>query len=500
MVIIGWQFQPYYDTINYVNIFFTIKIVGMMKIKEKKIGVEEKFELLTPNTQKTIMQFLKIYDGKSSYNQYLTYITNMFYSLGYKDVSQLTFEDYIKSQSYGGDTQKSHRKTFFRYIYAFNKLVNENGFTFNKDEMIKEYGNKLNRKLNKKPKKEKESYVPALDFYQLQYVIDLINMECDITNMDKYKLSFIFYILYNTDYSIEDLKKNINGKNYKDGMVELINGDKFIIPEKYWALMEHLKTYKHSGFASIDDTLKTVGINIGVENLTPFVIRNARTQNTSRCAFCGEKYFNTIENWTAINNQIMCLNCAEVLKKNKRNNEVNINNKTIEVEGIDDNVGLSTFIYTFDELRKKFDNKVDYVKLQKFKETIGSLGERFVYDKEREILHGTKYEDMVDMSPASDHTNGYDIKSYDKKGNERFIEVKTEVGIGNDFYMSENERTIGLEMIKNNKKYIVYRVSNILANDKMDIKYEVIDNIFDVDTYEFKEHVWKINRISKNDK
>ena len=75
--------------------------------------------------------------------------------------------------------------------------------------------------------------------------------------------------------------------------------------------MEELKRTKYTGFNNIDDILRTFGNSLGIDGLKPNTIRMAREQNTIKCAFCGSKYFNTINNWTAINDRIICLSCAE---------------------------------------------------------------------------------------------------------------------------------------------------------------------------------------------
>lgn len=139
--------------------------------------------------------------------------------------------------------------------------------------------------------------------------------------------------------------------------------------------------------------------------------------------------------------------------------------------------------------------KIDYLKLHEFQMEIGKLGEAYVYDVERKKLNGTKYLELVDNTPSKDGANGFDILSYDLQGNKLYIEVKTEAGLkDNNFYISQNEINTGKGLIKQGKKYLIYRVHNVLANDKKDIKIEIIQDIFDDENYKFDTCLWKVSK------
>lgn len=127
---------------------------------------------------------------------------------------------------------------------------------------------------------------------------------------------------------------------------------------------------------------------------------------------------------------------------------------------------------------------------------IGKLGEAYVYDLERKNLSGTKYQERVDNTPAMNPNNGYDIVSFDKNtGEEVYIEVKTEVSDGNDFFITANELSTAKQLLSENKKYLLYRVHNILAKDKEEISYEIIENILNSKEYNLIEHVWKVFKV-----
>lgn len=472
-------------------------------------AIDDIFHLFNLDTQKTIDDFISHYDEKSKV-QYKNSIVNMLNDLNKKDISQVTYKDYetIK-QSFERKvkkTQDKYRITFFKYIYSYNKLDNDLGFNldkeFDKDKEIKHF-----EKLLKKRKKDEfenkriVEYSEALNFEQVEIITDLINMECNIENMDKYKLSFILYMLYETDYSIDDLKFHIKTSDFQKGILKAKNGKEFIIPEKYWDLMKVVIKDKYIRFATTDLIVRNFGNTIGIEDLKPYTIRLARKQNTIKCPICGIENLNKINHWTAINNRIICLECSKVLKKKFINSkETRINNVIVERLKIEDDMDLSKYVFTFDELRNQLNDQEDlrnklnnyFEELQKFKNKVGVLGERYVYEKEKQNLIGTKYHDMVDISPSNSPNKGFDILSYDLEGNELYIEVKTEAYSDNDFYISENERIKGLELTKNNKKYLIYRVHNILAKDKNDISMDKIENIFEKKEYDFTPCNWRV--------
>ena len=93
---------------------------------------------------------------------------------------------------------------------------------------------------------------------------------------------------------------------------------------------------------------------------------------------------------------------------------------------------------------------------------LGKTGEDVVveYEKTRLILEGR--EDLADKVFATREIAGnaerFDVLSYDKDGNEKYIEVKTtKGGLNNIFHISENEVEFS-EQYKD--KYYLYRVYN----------------------------------------
>ena len=82
------------------------------------------------------------------------------------------------------------------------------------------------------------------------------------------------------------------------------------------------------------------------------------------------------------------------------------------------------------------------------------------YEKTRPIME--RREDLADKVFATreiaGNAEGFDVLSYDKDGNEKYIEVKTtKGGLNNIFHISENEVEF-FEQFKD--KYYLYRVYN----------------------------------------
>lgn len=102
---------------------------------------------------------------------------------------------------------------------------------------------------------------------------------------------------------------------------------------------------------------------------------------------------------------------------------------------------------------------IDYAEQEKRRKMIGDLGEQFIFSQEREKVKRYKLSgDKTVRWVSRDKGDGlgFDILSYDEKGNEMYIEIKTTMGSENDsFFITANE----LEKSKLYKdKYYLYRV------------------------------------------
>ena len=70
---------------------------------------------------------------------------------------------------------------------------------------------------------------------------------------------------------------------------------------------------------------------------------------------------------------------------------------------------------------------LDYIELEKKRQSIGEKGEQFIFEREKDRLEnaGSQYANNVSRAPASDPKNGFDILSYTENGEKIYIEVKT---------------------------------------------------------------------------
>ena len=104
---------------------------------------------------------------------------------------------------------------------------------------------------------------------------------------------------------------------------------------------------------------------------------------------------------------------------------------------------------------------------------IGINGEEIVveYEKNELIKFGRKdLASLVKRISVNSINSGYDVTSYDKDGNKKFIEVKSSKSDNSFFYLTDNE----LEMAKQLKnQYWIYRVLNL---DGISYQIVVIQN------------------------
>lgn len=159
-------------------------------------------------------------------------------------------------------------------------------------------------------------------------------------------------------------------------------------------------------------------------------------------------------------NYIMEKEAVEIIEqeiiKEAKDDEIEI----ISLKRVDIPQGKKRTKYT--EIAKKAVKKIDYLKKQRRNASNGLLGERLVMAYEEDKLRNSGREDLIDkikwISKEDDGT-GYDILSFDEKGNEIYIEVKSTEGKEDSvFFISANEIDV-MEQFKN--KYYIYRVFNI---------------------------------------
>ena len=112
-------------------------------------------------------------------------------------------------------------------------------------------------------------------------------------------------------------------------------------------------------------------------------------------------------------------------------------------------------------------SSIDYIERESKKRDLGLIGEELVIKYETQYLKSINRSDLaekiVHVSVIEGDGAGYDIKSFDEHGNEKFIEVKTtRGGINTDFFMSPNELLFAQERPNN---YFIYRVFDLDKNN-----------------------------------
>lgn len=468
----------------------------IMSLKDK-ISLDYRLNTFSKKTQKIVYQFLENFEKPLSKKQYLSAIVRTFELIGDKDIYDLTVDDYnlALNQFENHETVLSCIKSFFRQIHKDGQIKDKDDFTqrFYDEELAKP------KKILQKYSKEKE-FVPTLSFEQVQKLREFISYDFDSDNFEKLRCSFLAYMLFYTECPLKELQINIDSSNYRNGIIYSPSGSTYIVPEKYEPVFDfHKKRNSYTGFNSLYAYLKILEPILGIKNMKPQVIINAKNENKIQCSNCGKKYLNIINNWINVEGTIICTTCYEELKKNENFKVTDIEEVNLGLPKLRDEVEKSAILFGYDKLKKELLKKtINFTQLHEFFCYIGKLGEAYVYKHEKKELGNTKYADLVDDRPSAYPSMGYDIKSYTKNGEELYIEVKSEPkSKDNDFFLSDAEKRFGGKILKEGKKYIVYRVHNILSKDENEIWIEKIDNIFDDSRYNFKVNNWRVSKGNK---
>lgn len=113
--------------------------------------------------------------------------------------------------------------------------------------------------------------------------------------------------------------------------------------------------------------------------------------------------------------------------------------------------------------------KGDYISTAKEKTKVGLIGEKLIYENERDNLE-EPLKSKVKHESLTDDSLGYDILSYDESGQKVYIEVKTTRGSfkNSRFFISENEKRKAEEL----QNYYIYFLSNIKSSKPKLIKFK----------------------------
>ncbi|MDF2039867.1 hypothetical protein P2R12_23275 [Cytobacillus oceanisediminis] len=240
---------------------------------QDKLNAEEIEALLTENSKDTIEQFLTHYAKRSIANMRSAVYRLLYLELEKDDVSDVTYADYLKIFPNGGKnllTQKNYRHSFFKFLYAFEHLKNPSGF---EKSMIKDH--------------------------------------------EALKFQFCWYCIFELGMDVDEVKFNIKSDNFSDGILK-VNGDSYKLPEKYHYMFELLKERgDYNGFVTLNDIFERLGNSAKLERkLLPVMAKLTRKGYMVTCGNCKKQYTNLSHNWRSVNNRIVCIGCAEALKKN----------------------------------------------------------------------------------------------------------------------------------------------------------------------------------------
>ncbi|MDP5290891.1 DUF3883 domain-containing protein [Oceanimonas sp. CHS3-5] len=114
-------------------------------------------------------------------------------------------------------------------------------------------------------------------------------------------------------------------------------------------------------------------------------------------------------------------------------------------------------------------NNINYLEREARNQVIGDLGEAFVlaYEKERleRLSKGFLADRIEHVARTEGPSAGYDIRSYNQDGSDKFIEVKaTKYGKSIPFFVTPNELRFSQ---KNANRYFLYRVFELNTKPKM---------------------------------
>ena len=138
--------------------------------------------------------------------------------------------------------------------------------------------------------------------------------------------------------------------------------------------------------------------------------------------------------------------------------------------------------------RKSVAKKIDYESLNKTKKNIGTFGEILIYNDEvRRVAEAGITKEVEHVALTQGDGLGYDVLSYDEKGNELYIEVKTTKANQVDgFYLTEKELKVAHEHADNFRLYRVYNLNMDAGTYSVQIfTGRDIESMFDVKPVSF---------------
>ncbi|MYL44392.1 hypothetical protein GLV94_01925 [Virgibacillus halodenitrificans] len=274
--------------------------------------------LLTENSKHVIEEFLTYYAEGSRANMRSSVYRLLYEILSKEEVSDVTYQDYLKlfpNDDRNTNTQEKYRYSFFRFLYAYDYLKVPNGFEKKfikereKDGFKKPEVKELRKQKRQKPKN-------TLTIEELTSIQQIINIES--TKLDTLKMQFVWYSVFELGIDIDDVKKKITSDNYENGKLNF-EGNSYKLPQKYSGMFDKMSEGDtiYNGFSTINYYFEKLGNMAKLERkLLPVTAKTTRKEYMVSCGNCGNKYTNLANNWLSVNGRIVCVECAEALKKN----------------------------------------------------------------------------------------------------------------------------------------------------------------------------------------
>ena len=136
-------------------------------------------------------------------------------------------------------------------------------------------------------------------------------------------------------------------------------------------------------------------------------------------------------------------------------------------------------------------SKINYLEREARNTSLGAAGEKFVLEYEKTRLMSIEKFNFADRIEQVSETRGdwagYDIRSFNDNGSDRFIEVKTtRYGIETPFFVTKNE--LGFST-KNSLGYNLYRVFSFRKAPKLFMLQGRLDKVCTLDPVQFRAQV-----------
>lgn len=187
----------------------------------------------------------------------------------------------------------------------------------------------------------------------------------------------------------------------------------------------------------------------------------------------------------------------EKIYKNELVNSIFLWNSNTELESFDCPIAEANLVETpipnskkqAKLASKRKQSKVNWEDKEVENRRVGLEGEMLVFNHEVSHLIENGRQDLADkvkLVSLEDDSLGYDIKSFDVKGGDKYIEVKTTKGSKNsDFFISKNEVDVSEKLGSQYWIYRVYALTNSGAkfycfNGKIDDLFELTPSTFRV--------------------